>query len=53
MKKYAFHYGSLPLYWLNARSVKGVIRQLKAKGMDVPDCIEDCHGSEIWWRDSK
>ncbi|MEI7881869.1 MAG: hypothetical protein WCI95_13475 [bacterium] len=51
MKKYVFHYDAPPLYWLNARSIKGVIRQLKAMGMERPVCIEDCHGSEIWWNE--
>jgi len=50
-KKYVFHYGCLPTYWLYARSIKGILRQVDAMGMDVPVCIEDCHGSEIWWRE--
>jgi hypothetical protein len=49
-KKYYLHYGCQPLFWLNARSIKGVIRQLDRRGMDVPDCIEDEHG-EIWNKD--
>jgi hypothetical protein len=50
MKKYFLHYSTQPVFWLNARSIGGVLRQLRAKGMDVPDCIEDCHG-EIWWKE--
>jgi len=51
MKKYVFHYGSLPLQWLYARSLKAVIRKLETMGMEPPVCIEDCHGAEIWWRE--
>ena len=50
VQKYMFHYGGPPIYWLSARSVKGVIRQLDAMGMEPPVCIEGGHG-EIWWRE--
>ena len=50
-KKYVFHYGSGLVYWTYARSIKGVLRQVDAVGMDVPACIEDCRGPEIWWRE--
>ena len=50
MKKYVFHYGDGLVYWLYARSIKGLLRQLDEMGMDVPNCIEDCH-SEIWWKE--
>jgi hypothetical protein len=50
VKKYIFHYGGLPIYWTYARSIRHVLAQIEAWGMDVPDCIEDCH-AEIWWRE--
>lgn len=50
-RKYVFHYNTLPLYWTYARSVKEALRQVDAMDMDIPDCIEDCHGSEIWWKE--
>ena len=50
-RKYVFHYNSLPIYWTYARSIKGALRRVNALGMDVPACVEDCHGPEIWWRE--
>lgn len=47
MKRYYIHYGTTPIFWLNSRSLNGVIRQLSKKGMAKPDCIE-CNTQIAW-----